>query len=42
MWIFSRFKKNAAENGNQENRPIKIIKTGYNSWQIVYADVKEN
>jgi hypothetical protein len=42
MWIFSRFKKNAAESVNQENRPIKIIKTGHNSWQIVYADVKEN
>jgi hypothetical protein len=41
MWPFNKL-KHASANApdNNENRPIKIIKIGYNAWQIVYADEK--
>lgn len=35
--ILARFvKKGVSDSG--EDRPIKTVKTGYNSWRIVYAD----
>ena len=48
MWPFNKLKhwsfklKHPFANApsNNENRPIKIIKTGNNAWQIVYADEK--
>lgn len=44
MWPFGRAKKE--ESNTNENRPVKLIKVGYNAWQIVYADApaegKEN
>jgi len=41
MWPFNKLKHASANKlGNNENRPIKIIKIGYNAWQIVYADEK--
>jgi hypothetical protein len=48
VWFLDLIKRHNSSKGsesskvNNENRPIKIIKTGFNSWQIVYADVKEN
>jgi hypothetical protein len=38
MWFFDKLRKHNVQEKNNENRPIKLIKTGYNTWQIVYAD----
>ncbi|MGC9099496.1 MAG: hypothetical protein ACP5HW_03035 [Candidatus Micrarchaeia archaeon] len=44
MWLFDKIRRHGSSSNTlpDENRPIKLIKTGYNTWQIVYADAKEN
>jgi len=36
--FFDKLRRHNVKEKNNENRPVKLIKTGYNTWQIVYAD----
>jgi hypothetical protein len=40
MWPFKSHKE--LPRSKDDNRPIKVIKVGFNTWQIVYADTLEN
>ena len=36
--FFDKLRKRNVHERNNEDRPVKLIKTGHNTWQIVYAD----
>jgi len=36
--FFDKLRKRNLQAKNNENRPVKLIKIGHNTWQIVYAD----
>jgi outer membrane biogenesis lipoprotein LolB len=40
-WVRGTKRKHTAYEDSDDNRPIKIVKDGHNSWRIVYADASE-